>query len=155
MKKIYSMILLLVGFIISAASCSSENIEPITISGCSEIYYASQEDFEAIKDYLLSLPGYVYIGLENQEFISEYGIMDQEIDQEIEKHLSALKESGVKSITKELYNNSDTPYTRVDFYIDGTASSRYGVSWHTSNQKFATNEVELSENWYSYFIGYT
>lgn len=162
MKKIYSMILLLVVFIISATSCRSEvsstitaESEPITITECSEIYYENQEHFEAIKDYLLSLPGYVYIGLENQEFISEYKIMDQEIDQEIEKHLSALKESGVKSITKELYNNSDTPYTRVDFYIDGTSSSRYGVSWHNSNQKFATSEIELSDNWYSYFIGYT
>lgn len=151
------MILLLFVFIISATSCVSEvsstitaESEPITITECSEIYYANQEDFEVLKDYLLSLDCDVSINFRDPDSLRRYSFST-----EIKQYLSNLEESGVKSITKELYNNSDIPYTHIDFYIDGTASSRYGVSWHNHIRKFATDEVKLSENWYSYFIGYT
>lgn len=161
MKKIYLIALLLLVFIISAASCSSgisstitAESEPITINECSEIYYENQEDFEAVKEFLLSLQvGDVYIGLDDQadyrNFLSEF-----EIDKETEKHLSTLKECGVKRITKMQHVSMEDFFTLIDFYIDGTASSEYGVSWHTINRKFTTTEVELSENWYSYFMGY-
>lgn len=143
----YLLVFMSIFLIITITSCcsKSDESEPITISECGEIYYANQEDFEIVKDYINSI-GEISIKLDNPDEIGSHYKNEQ-----LKQSFNALRKHGIKTIT----TYSEEYYHVILFYIDGTSSSRYGVLWRNDNQKFATVETELSPNWYSYFIGYT
>ncbi|MGN0470390.1 MAG: hypothetical protein ACI4GV_05700 [Acutalibacteraceae bacterium] len=137
---------------------NNKHIEPITIDECGEIYNENKEDFEFVKDYVYELNSLS----NNSSNISIYFSLNNEIekyidDTKVREKCYYLRDVGVRAI--KVYNNPNSNNQNSEiyilFYINGTESSYYGVLWRNNQNKFATVEKRLSENWYSYFIGYT
>lgn len=162
-KKIIILFIGLTMLCVCVISCilsekNNKHIEPITIDECGEIYNENKENFEFVKDYVYELNSLS----NNSSNISIYFSLNNEIekyidDTKVREKCYHLRDVGVRAV--KVYNNPNSNNQNSEiyilFYINGTESSYYGVLWRNTQNKFATVENRLSENWYSYFIGYT
>ena len=121
--------------------------EPITMEQCAEIYYQNEKNFNTVKDYILSLA-------ENRDKECYFVLTDETYKKsvpmiDIQNVFAKLKDVGVQTIKAFVEEG------RIEFYIDGTGSSWYGVLWKNSNHSHYTNEKQINDKWYIYFFGGT
>lgn len=157
-KKIISFLCcIMIVFQCVGCRVNDDYIAPITMDECGQIFYANEDDFVCVKDYLFKL----YNEKENLESSEIYDICfslnDEEIpmyikDLDIQNKCKNLMSSKVRTI--EVFSYEENKVC-ILFFIDGTDSTRYGIIWKNYNDKFATAENLLIENWCAYYIGYT
>ncbi len=147
MKNI-KIILLIFIIIFGLTSCSlyKNNTEPITINKCSLIYNNNREDFNIVKNYLLK-------NFSSDTYLSFDYIRSLSLDNITENAFLSLNCKGINSIRIMVVDNNIG--TNIAFIIENTNSLQYGILWRVSKNQYASSEIHLEDNWYSYVIGYT
>lgn len=141
--------------VFTSCNITKREDQPMNINECNLIYYNNREDFNIVKNYLLENYS------DNFDFWFNFDDLDDfNLNDNVKDAFISLEYAGIKSIRFMVVNHEYKGYEylnevgkiKIAFKIASTESTEYGILWRNAKNNYATDEMYLEENWYSYII---